>query len=75
MARDQQLICSPQTYEDTCSQRDKPHRDIEPENDRILAPAYLDTASIGKFTESYGYGGAPRGEASESTNEQRGKSN
>ena len=74
LTRNQKLICSPQAYEKTYSQRKKPHRDVEPENDGIFAPTYLDAASIGKFTESYGYGSAPRAEASESTNEQRGES-
>jgi len=75
VTRDQQLKCRPQAYEETCCQRDKPKQDVEPENARIFAPAYLDVVSIGKFTESYGYGSAPRAKASESTNEQRGKSN
>jgi hypothetical protein len=72
--RNQTLICSPQAYQETQSQRDKPKDDVQPENIRFLAPAYLDAASIGKFTESDGYGSAPRGETSETTNEQRGKS-
>jgi hypothetical protein len=36
-----------------------------------MPPTYLDAVSIGKFAESQGYGSAPRGEPSESTNEQR----
>ena len=71
----QKLICTPQAYEETCSQREKPQQDGEPKNDGILAPAYLDTASIGKFTESDGDGSALRGKASESTNQKRSKGN
>jgi hypothetical protein len=45
----QKLICTPQAYEETCSQREKPQQDGEPKNDGILAPAYLDAVSIGQF--------------------------
>jgi len=74
MAGAQKLICNPQAYEETCGQRDKPKQDGEPKNDGILAPTYLDAVSIGEFAQSEGYDNAPRGEASERTNEKRGKS-
>jgi hypothetical protein len=49
-------------------------QDVEPKNDGVLAPTYLNAVSIGEFAQSQGYGSAPRGEASETTNEQRGNS-
>jgi hypothetical protein len=71
----QKLIYGPQAYQETRSQRNKAKKDIEPKNDGILAPTYLDAVSVGQFSKSQSYGSPPRGEASESTNEQRGKSN
>jgi hypothetical protein len=52
MSWTQKLICNPQAYEETCSQREKPKEDGEPKNDGILATAYFDAVSIGQFSES-----------------------
>jgi hypothetical protein len=73
MVCDQEVICNPQANEETGSRRDEPKQDGEPKTDGILAPTYFDSVSIGELAEPQGFGSAPPAEASNSTNEQRGK--
>jgi hypothetical protein len=50
----QKLISNPQAYEETCSQRDKPKRNVEPKSDGIFTSTYLDAVSIGESAYSQG---------------------
>ena len=64
----------PESYAEARSEGEKTHYDGKPKNDRILAPVYLDAASIGKFSYSEGHGDAPGGDAGDDAYEQREKS-